>query len=86
MTPVTPAKKTMIIQLRRNNPHLNLREISDLVHANYGYARTFWAKYVRRQVTKRGRPSLGFQVQRWFFRDQLRAREYVKCPVRAFGE
>lgn len=85
MTLVTPTKKTMIIQLKRNNPHLNLREISELVHSNYGYTRNIWAKYVRRQVTKRGKPSVGFQVHGWFYRDRLRAREYGLCPVSPSG-
>jgi len=75
MTPVTPTKKMMIIQLKRNNPHLNLREIGDLVHANYGYARNVWAKYVRKEVTKKGSLSRGvpFSVHGWFYRDKLRA-------------
>jgi len=83
MTPVTPTKKVMIIQLKRNNPHLNLREIGDLVHANYGYARNVWAKYVRKEVTKKGSLSRGvpFNVHGWFYRDKLRTREYAACPV-----
>jgi hypothetical protein len=81
---VTLTKKRFIIELKRNNPHLNLREIANLAGANYGYARHVWAAYVRKEVTKKGSLSSGipFQVHGWFYRDKLRAREYAACPVR----
>lgn len=85
-TLVTLTKKQFVIELKRNNPTLTLREISKLAGASYGYARHVWADYVRREITKKGRVSgVPFSVHGWFYRDRLRGKEYGLCPVRPRG-
>jgi hypothetical protein len=56
---VTLTKKRFVIEMKRNNSYLNLRQIADLAGANYGYARHVWADYVRKEVIKKEEIAVG---------------------------
>lgn len=58
-TLVTLTKRRLVIEVKRNNSYLNLRQIADLTGANYGYARHVWADYVRKEVIEKEEIAVG---------------------------
>jgi hypothetical protein len=73
--------KQRIIEVFKKAPSINRRELSVIVGASYGTTRNVISKYIKGEVTKRGRPSLPFSVHGWYWSGLWRRGLYESCPA-----
>lgn len=77
-------KSQAIIEMKRENPGMKLKDIATQLGVSYGHCRNVWSEFVRGEVTKKGGasgPLVPFNVHGWLFGNAVPSSWYSDCPV-----